>query len=195
MKIQTIKPNDAHEIYDSFMSAQVTRENCSGRKSGFYEYALSFEEMQKRVGLSAQEGLGLTLRDNQRLLSYLIAYRRGQAQQVDDEVLRAVSVDDKAIYADQFFISPGLPVYVAGRVLDSWNNLVYSREQRGLFSAVAWKPWRNLAAAKFNMCRGGKVSGFVREGDLSLAIFTNPLWRLGDNPRKFEIQFEQEVRR
>jgi hypothetical protein len=194
MKIQTIKPSDTREIYDSFMSAQVTRENCLGRKSGFYEYALSFKEMQKRVGLSAQEGLGLTLRDNKKLFSYLITYRKGQAEQIDDEVLSAVSVHDDAIYADQFFISSGLPVYIAGRVLDSWNNLAYSREQRGLFSAVAWKPWRNLAAAKFNMCRGGKVSGFVREGDLSLAIFTNPLWRLGENPRQFEIEFKREAR-
>ena len=67
MRTRLLKPADAPEIYDIFMSAQVDRKTAHKNRSGFYEYPLKEKDIRDR--LIAGQGLSIALTEGRKVSS------------------------------------------------------------------------------------------------------------------------------
>ena len=181
MKIRTLKPNEAERIFELFKSASVTRNDLSREQvpnSGFYEYPLTAEDISLRL---KEPGFSIALADNDEILAYVIAYQLETAGKngLRDPVLTFLQDrSPDSVYIDQLFLRRGLPLYFAGRLIDSWDHIVQGEKIPSVACAIPQKPWKNEGSNRMAAWRGYRREGFVDEGDVTLGVFTKPYYEV-----------------
>jgi len=178
MRIRQLKESDLGQVFDLFSSVSVTKRQVEANpvpKSGFYEYHLQEQDMKKRLDPS----FSLALEDKGRIVAYLIAYQLSRfhdLKQMNDPVLeRLAMADPKTVYVDQLFLSPGLPAYLAGRMVNVWDSQLPVGEVPMVTTAIPQKPWKNEASTRFAICRGYKRQSTVSSEGIELGLFTKPI--------------------
>jgi hypothetical protein len=178
MKLKKPTIRDAAEIYELFREAQIDSNNSGNKKSGFFEYPLTEEDIKTRLG---DNRFSLMLMHDGRAIAYLLAYPIASARDFaeQDGVLRQINSIPENIYVDQLN-SQWVPAHVIGRFMDAWTNLLQEARVPGIFSAIPQKPWVNLASRRQAITRGYQRAFSVQEktfsGELELGIYAKPLW-------------------
>ncbi len=197
-RIRNLNPGwDSERVFELFEKLQLRPEQVNSRdvpKTGFYDYQLSPEALFRR--LEAGRDLSLVLEDNQgRILAYLLAYNLRKIDSAgllaeqghEDFVLSKLRyANPRAVYIDQFAIAPGLPVFIAGRLLDVWINMMYGEKVDGAVCAIPESPWQNQSSRRIALVQGFERCGKVDEISLTLGLWAKPFWKRGEcfNPRE-----------
>ncbi len=186
MKVTNLRFRDAEEVFELFRSAQIGRKDLeTGEPSrGFFEYPLSFQDIEDRL---RDPRFSFALRDNNgRILSYLLAYPLSSVRghdalgQNEDPVIKiARQQSPDFIYADQLFLSPQLPAFIAGRLFDMGDYVVQGERIPGALTAIPQSPWINRASTRFALARGFSRDGTVKSGEVELGLFSKPYWKKG----------------
>ena len=175
MRIRNLTSADSERVYDAFRSVSVDRNQQSIPKSGFFEYPLSLDDIRSRL---QDNRFSLVLEEGGNILSYMIAYQMREARSIShtDPVLSALEGEGDLVYGDQLFLSPGTPIFYAGRLADFWTTLVANSNSPGVVCAIPQKPWKNLASTRMALARGFSRQGRVLDGDIELGLFSKPIW-------------------
>lgn len=181
MRVRQLRAEDAGRVYDLFNLSRVSREDLardSVPKSGFYEYPHTAYEMGQKIAASE---MSVALVDGEKVLAYLLAYPIEAIPHLsldhEDPVLERLKGKGQ-VYADQFFLQHGLPVFLAGRLLDAWDDWVRSQGIAGVFGAIPQKPWRNISSTRFALCRGFSREGVVNAEGIELGLFHKPFLKV-----------------
>ena len=184
MITRNLSVEDAKRVHEAFRSVSISHTAEHPPDYGFCDYPLTLGDFKARLYDSR---LSIALEDRQagkrQLLAYLLAYPFHQVADLDtshDAVLEDIHAHPEVIYFDQLYMKPGLPLHIAGRLLDTWTNLAWGSTRQGVVAAVPQKPWKNVPSTRFIISRGFKREGVVKQGDLELGVFTKPFWELGD---------------
>jgi hypothetical protein len=178
MKISNIKSTDLEQVYGLFRSAQIRKQDLSKPVSrGFYEYDLTEKNLAERL----KGGYSFALKDNNdKILAYILSYRMNSITdeammcgEHKDPVLQKLRNQD-IVYADQLFIKPELPVFIAGRLMDFWDHVMQNENIQRIITAIPQKPWKNESSIRFALCRGFKRTDSVKDNDLELGLFEKP---------------------
>jgi hypothetical protein len=194
MITRNLSVDDAGRLFGAFQSVQVLPGQENAPDSGFYDYHLTEQDFKQRL-FDPRLSIALEDRKDRKLLAYILAYPFYQIPNVDvshDAVLSQVRAPADAIYVDQFFLSPGLPLHTAGRLVDVWTNHALGYTNEGVVTAIPQKPWKNNPSTRFAISRGFSRAGKVKQGDLELAVFTKPFWRLGDETYDLKIEIGEK---
>jgi len=179
MIVRVVRGQDVVQMYERFLQAQVSRADASKKQSGFFEYNLKFNEFKER----SLQGLSVVMELNRRISGYVIAYPIGFVKsRLGDPVFdRVAGFDERTVYADQLFVSPSLPLFVSGRVVDSWERLIRGEGFEQTVAVIPEAPWANKRSFGFVISRGFKPRGAVNMGDVRLRVVTKPYINVGDN--------------
>ena len=191
MITRNLSVSDAEKIFDAFKSVSVSRGQENAPDYGFYDYPLTQEDFKLRLHDSR---LSIALEDgkDRRLAAYILAYPFNQVGDMDvehDVVLANVCASASAIYLDQLFIRPGLPLFIVGRLFDVWTQLAQGYTSEGIVAAAPQKPWKNIASTRFALSHGFSRKGNVKSGNLELGVFAKPFWQLGDEAKDIKLEF------
>jgi hypothetical protein len=174
MKISGIKPSDFEQVYRLFQSAQIKKQDSRFLSRGFYEYGLNEKNLAERL----KNSYSFALKDSHdKILAYIISYKLNSISneammcgEHQDSVLKKLKNQD-IVYADQLFIKPELPVFIAGRLLDFWDYVMQNENIQKIVTAIPQKPWKNESSTRFALCRGFKRTDFVNDNDLEIGLF------------------------
>jgi DNA-binding protein Fis len=178
MKVSNIKSSDFEQVYGLFSSAQIRKMDLSKHVSrGFYEYDLNERNLTERL----KDSYSFALKDRQdKILAYFISYKTNSISKEammcgnhKDPILQKLKNQD-AVYADQLFIRPELPVFIAGRLLDYWDYIIQNENIQKIFCAIPQKPWKNESSIRFALCRGFKRTDSVLDKGIELGLFEKP---------------------
>jgi len=181
MKIVNIRQSDFEQVYELFRSAQIRKQDLSKPVSrGFYEYDLKEQNLAERL----KGGYSFALKDNHdKILAYMISYRMNSITdeamicgEHKDLVLQKLKNQD-IVYADQLFVRPELPVFIAGRLIDFWDYVMQNENVQRIVTAIPQKPWKNESSTRFALCRGFKREDSVNSNDVELGLFAKPYWK------------------
>ncbi len=177
MIIRTVREADIDEMYANFMVAQVSRANAETKRQGFFEYKLDYAEFRKR----ALQGLSVLMQSQGKILAHVMAYPVSFAREHKGDAVfnRVAQFEDNTVYADQLCASPSLPLYVAGRLVDSWEYLVRNEGFNKTVAVVSERPWLNGASFGFMVSRGFKPGQVVNSGDVTLRMMSKPYLDVG----------------
>ena len=190
MKINRIQPADFEQIYELFLSAQIKKQDLSRTlipKAGFYEYHLNEQDFRNRL---RDNSFSLSLKNNHgKILAYLIAYSLNSCStktilsesHVDPVLNRLKYANKDLVYSDQFFVSPSLPIFIAGRLADAWDYIIQGENIPGVVAAIPQKPWKNEASTRFVLCRGFSRKEFLKSQEIELGLFVKPYCKVGDD--------------
>ena len=180
---------DAGKVYDAFRSVAVARGQENAPDYGFYDYPLTQEDFKQRL-VDGRFSIGVEDGKNRELVAYVLAYSFEQVQDMDtshDAILTQVRADRKVVYLDQLYMKPGLPLHIAGRLIDAWETLL-APTNPGIVTAIPQSPWKNVPSTRFSISRGLRRAGTVKDGELELAVFTKPLWLPGREMRELDLR-------
>jgi len=179
MILRAPKPADVEQIYEYFMSAQVSEKdlNRGSPKRGFYEYHLSYDDIATRVrtpfSLVMEESKG-------KLVGYVLAYDLSHLPKLNstahhDPVHDNLRVFDKnVVYIDQFFLHPDYPLTLAGRLTDAWEHTIRGEKVPGVICAIPEEPWVNKSSTRLVLARGFSRKGAVKTEKVNLRLFAKP---------------------
>ncbi len=176
---------DIERMYELFLSAQVSKSELTKKnvaKRGFFEYDLSYEAFASRV---AEKEANLILERNNEIIAYTIALPISQIPSIQkiqhDQVLEDIKhANPKTIYWDQLFLKPNLPIYFAGRLFETMNHKFVNENVPAIIGAIPQDPWQNISSTRFVLAHGFKRESNVKEGEITLGLFTKPFWKKGE---------------
>ena len=192
MITRNLSVEDAEKIHDAFRSVSINRNQERMPDYGFFEYPLSLDDFKARLYDSR---LSIALEDGKRRepLAYVLAYPFWQIPDLDtknDLVLPRLKGHPELVYVDQFFMKPGLPAFIAGRLVDIWTTLAQGYTRQGTVCAIPQNPWKNIPSTRFAIDRGFSRQGVVKGKNIEFAIFGKPFWELGDKTSNLSLSIK-----
>jgi len=194
MITRNLSVDDTEKVYDAFMSVAISRTQENPPSHGFYDYPLTLDDFKARLYDSR---FSIALEDRKKLLAYILAYPFHQTTDMDiqhDLVLSRLKAPEETVYADQLFMKPGLPLFIAGRFFDTWTNLAWGYIPPGVVCAIPQKPWKNVPSTRFVLARGFNRQKIISSSGLELAVYAKPFWELGEEARKFNVELKEETK-
>jgi hypothetical protein len=173
--IREVKEKDVKSIFSLFSNSSVRDLN---QKSGFYDYPLTPDDIRER----SLTGGSLLLEDCGELIAYGIGYRVSDFDKLShlDEVHKRLNrALGDVFYVDQFCLKSGKPVSLAGQFTHVWYNFAKNNSSSGAISAVPVKPWKNIAALRYNQIHGLVNYCSVEDKGVTLDLFARPFISVG----------------
>jgi len=181
-----MRATDLDQVFELFRGTSVSVNDVEKSnpkpKRGFYEYPMSINDLRRKM---SDTTFSLLLEDRGRIVSYLLAYPAGQIQSSGmltpghkDLVLEKLqAIDPRIVYADQLYVKPGLPTYVAGRVSDMFDYVAAGEQTPGIVTAIPQMPWMNQSSTRFALCRASQNRVDTAEQLLKREGFNNVVVR------------------
>jgi len=195
MKIRNLTIEDTEKIYQLFKASSISREEALAKNpsSGFYEYPLSPDDIAARL---QDPAFSLCLERQGKILAYIIAYPINFLKTAllprnpEDSVFnRLQEAAPSAIYLDQSWMNPGLPAFMFGRIMDTFEDMVKAESSPGVLVTIPQFPWTNRSSTRLALHRGLRRSDTIRierlEGEerteTGLGLFSKVYYKL-DSP-------------
>lgn len=178
MKIRLTTASDIQELYELFKEAKVSRKDLTNERvprSGFFEYNLSQEDIALR---SENNRFSMIMENGGKIVSYILGYDKKFAKErvlsgehIDPIVEKFVTYPGNLVYLDQLLLRKSLPVFLASRLMDTWESVLRSEKIEGVVTAIPQGEWTNEASLRFALYRGFSKNEIAYSGNVKLGIF------------------------
>lgn len=172
MNIEDVTPKDIKEI-KRIADSLIVFPNQE-KQTGFYDYSLSLEDYQKRIGSE----LFFLARNSKKIEGFCMAYTEEFIRKLieRDTHLRKDNIFDymvkreNIIYIDQFAVSN--PMALGNRTaIELWEEFLKRRGKKTCYGVIPHSPWKNKKSEAFFTHQGGQLVDKIEQDNISFGVY------------------------